>query len=110
MVINRDDVISARPIWQTFLLVSPENRYDLGLPDCGDDMQHVEDWPSLSISPTDHSFASLPERMCLLSGALARWGWLIIWLRRPFGALLLAQQRGVEYKTNRPRSGDHHGS
>ncbi|KAG1791285.1 uncharacterized protein BJ212DRAFT_1307617, partial [Suillus subaureus] len=60
----------ARPTRQTFLIVRPWNRHDLGLPDFADDAQSVDDWSDPE-SPSEES--------------------ITFWL-------LLAQQRGGEYK------------
>jgi hypothetical protein len=88
----------SRPIWQSFLLVRPWNRYDLGLPDFGDDAQSVEDW-SQPWSQTGHSFGESPgENAPIVGGSDSRGLKLIVRLGQPFGALLLAQQRGGEYK------------
>jgi len=118
----------ARPAEQTFLLVRPWNRYDLGLPDFADDTQSVANW-SEPTSPLDDSqsaqdwfepesplddsqsaddqfepespsgdslaeFSGANESIDLDTRALK----LIARLGQPFSALLLAQQRGGEYK------------
>jgi len=88
----------SRPIWQSFLLVRPWNGHDLGLPDFGDDTQSIEDW-SQPWSPTGHSFGESPgENAPIVGGSDSRGLKLIVRLGQPFGALLLAQQRGGEYK------------
>ena len=88
----------ARPIRQTFLLVRPWNRYEIGLPDFGDDTQSVADW-SVSESPSDHSVGDhTGENRPIDSDSDSRALALVVILRQPFSALLLAQQRGGEYK------------
>ncbi|KAG1807087.1 uncharacterized protein BJ212DRAFT_1485748 [Suillus subaureus] len=69
----------ARRTRQTFLFVRPWNRYDL---DFTDESQSVDDWPD---EPGDDELVTRGLR-------------LLVRLSRPFGALLLAQQRGGEYK------------
>jgi hypothetical protein len=72
-----------RPTRQTFLLVRPWNRYDLGLPDFSDNAQSVvEGW---------HEPGSSGESMQFDLRLVAR-------LVQPFGGILLAQQRGGEYR------------
>ncbi|KAG1814086.1 hypothetical protein EV424DRAFT_1326288 [Suillus variegatus] len=72
----------ARRTRQTFLLIRPWNRYDLELVDSTDESQSMDDWPD---EPGDDELVTRGLR-------------LLIRLARPFGALLLAQQRGGEYK------------
>ncbi|KAG1821965.1 WD40-repeat-containing domain protein [Suillus subaureus] len=67
---------------QTFLLVRPWNRYDLELVDYTDESQSVDDWHD---EPGDDELITRGLR-------------LLVCLTRPSGALLLAQQRGGEYK------------
>ncbi|KAG2151687.1 uncharacterized protein EDB93DRAFT_270055 [Suillus bovinus] len=69
---------------QTFLLVRPWNRYDLGLIDFTDETQIVEDLPnSGSLGYNEPTMRELR---------------LIVRLGQPFAALLLAQQWGGEYR------------
>ncbi|KAG1821968.1 uncharacterized protein BJ212DRAFT_1585854 [Suillus subaureus] len=114
-----------RPTLQKFLLIRPWNRHDLGLPDFTDKMQGADDRPEpgspsddpLDLSPSDNEPAgsqSLVRESSLLARLGQRLGafWLgkqdsrshtrelrlVVRLRQPFSALLLAQQRGGEYK------------
>ncbi|KAG1748470.1 uncharacterized protein EDB91DRAFT_1114195 [Suillus paluster] len=101
MLITTDDKLNqfsrARSIRQPFLLVRPWNRYDLELPDLADETQSVEDWSPES--PSDESLSGYPGDDELVDSEFhARALRLIARLRQPFGALLLAQQRGGEYK------------
>ncbi|KAG2346363.1 hypothetical protein BDR05DRAFT_780036 [Suillus weaverae] len=111
LLINTEDRLfqfsRARPIEQTLLLVRPWNRHDLGLPDFADD-KIMEAWSSRWSTPWSMPLSthlSLPE----LGGSPKQYGpvdseshsralRLIARLAQPFGALLLAQQRGGEYK------------
>jgi len=77
----------ARPTPQAFLLVRPWNRHDLGLPDFADDTESVKDWAE-SGSPSNYQPGESHSRALRL----------IVRLGQPFSALLLAQQRGEEYK------------
>ncbi|KAG1814091.1 hypothetical protein EV424DRAFT_1348913 [Suillus variegatus] len=72
----------ARRTRQTFLLIRPWNRYDLDLIDFTDESQSVDDWPD---DPGDDELVTRELR-------------LLVRLARPFNGLLLAQQRGGEYK------------
>ncbi|OAX40071.1 hypothetical protein K503DRAFT_28372 [Rhizopogon vinicolor AM-OR11-026] len=87
-----------RPIRQTFLLVRPWNRHLLEMPDFTD--QSVEEssslpGPDIYDSPHEtHGETEPPVDLESHSRALR----LIVRLGRPFGAFLLAQQRGGEYK------------
>ncbi|KAG2089241.1 uncharacterized protein F5147DRAFT_658473 [Suillus discolor] len=74
----------ARRTRQTFLLVRPWNRYDLGLINFADETQSVQDWPEPE-SPGHNEQTTRELR-------------LIVRLGQPFGGLLLAQQWGGEYK------------
>ncbi|KAG1728179.1 uncharacterized protein EDB91DRAFT_1314356 [Suillus paluster] len=89
----------ARPIQQTFLLVRPWDRFLIEQPDFSeqpdfaDDVQsenHYWDTPEspLPDSPTGSLDSEFHSRMLRL----------IVRLGQPFSALLLAQQRGREYK------------
>ncbi|KAG2340698.1 WD40 repeat-like protein [Suillus weaverae] len=117
-----------KPTSQTFLLVRPLNRHDLGLPDFADEAHSADhrlepgspsDDP-LGLSPSDNEPAGsqslTPESNLLIRlgqrlGALwlgqqepavsrshTRELRLVVRLGQPFSALLLAQQRGGEYK------------
>ena len=78
------------PIQQTFLLVRPWNRYDLGLPDFADDTLSVEGRSAPG---------SLGEITPVVSDeSESRALRLVVRLAQPFAALLVAQQRGGEYK------------
>ncbi|KAG1744695.1 uncharacterized protein EDB91DRAFT_1123917 [Suillus paluster] len=83
---------------RTFLLIRPWNRHDLGLPVIADDEKSVDDW-SQPESPSDELLGSDPgedESVDLESQWRALK--LIVRLGQPFGAFLLAQQQGGEYK------------
>jgi hypothetical protein len=100
-IMTEDKLISqARPISQALILVRPWNRDDLGLPDSdfGDHMQSVYD--SAPASPSDYSAIgpTMGENMRVTSEYESRGLKLVARLGQPFGALLLAQQRGGEYK------------
>ncbi|KAG2151526.1 WD40-repeat-containing domain protein [Suillus clintonianus] len=82
---------------QTFFLVLPWNRHNLGLPDFADDTQSVDG--SVLESPLEDSFSESPgENEPVDLDSQSRELRLIIRLAQPFAALLLAQQRGGEYK------------
>ncbi|KAG0706091.1 hypothetical protein DFH29DRAFT_1025833 [Suillus ampliporus] len=88
----------ARPTLQTFLIIRPWKRHDLGLPDFADDAQNVDNW-SEPESPLDRSPDGYPgENEPVGSESHSRALRLIVRLGQPFGALLLAQQRSGEYK------------
>ncbi|KAG1852354.1 heterokaryon incompatibility protein-domain-containing protein [Suillus tomentosus] len=104
---------SPRPTMQTFLLVRPWNRYLLELPDFAepsglaglldvdDDMQSEEDYWSAPGSPVQNSPSSggFPEAQESVDPELSdRALRLTARLEQRFGAFLLAQQRGGEYK------------
>jgi hypothetical protein len=85
LVTTKDNLVQfspARRTRQTFLLARPWNRHDLELADFADESQSVDDWPD---EPGDDELVARGLR-------------LLVRLARPFGALLLAQQRGGEYK------------
>ncbi|KAG1720150.1 hypothetical protein EDB19DRAFT_1965798 [Suillus lakei] len=89
---------SARPTRQTFLLIRPWNRHDLELPDFVDETQSADDW-SKPGSPTDEAVGwSLGDNEPPDSQSDTRELRLLARLAQPFRALLLAQQRGGEYK------------
>jgi hypothetical protein len=83
----------ARPFRQRFLLVRPWNRHDLGLSDFSDDTQ------AMPGSPVDDLSWGHPKEVGLVDvESQSRALRLMVRLGQPFGALLLAQQRGGEYK------------
>ncbi|KAG2053416.1 WD40 repeat-like protein [Suillus hirtellus] len=87
LVITEDKLVQfspARHARQTFLLVRPWNRSDLGLINFADEPQSGEDWPEPG-SPGYNEPTTRELR-------------LIVRLGQPFGGLLLAQQWGGEYK------------
>jgi hypothetical protein len=89
----------ARPTRQTFLLVRPWDRRLLELPDFGEQPAFDEDTADFSDpgTPLDQSRCSSKQGRIdseCRSQALR----LIVRLGQPFGAFLLAQQRGGEYK------------
>jgi hypothetical protein len=88
----------ARPTQQTFLLVRPWNRYDPGLLDFEDDKSIKT--MSIPWSVSDHSLSGSPEEYeeSVDSELPSRALRLMVRLGQAFGALLLAQQRGGEYK------------
>jgi hypothetical protein len=98
LLVTTEDKLSefspAKPVVRTFLLVRPWNRHDLGLPDFADDTESVKDLSEASVWPE-----GLPDE----DGPVASESYLaalrmIVGLGQPFGALLLAQIRGREYK------------
>ncbi|KAG0707398.1 hypothetical protein DFH29DRAFT_1013016 [Suillus ampliporus] len=94
----------ARPTLQTFLLVRPWNRYLLGLPDfseqpdSADDVENLGDWSEPESPSDDLPDGSPIEQELGDSECHSRALRLIVRLGQPFGAFLLAQQRGREYK------------
>ncbi|KAG2153472.1 uncharacterized protein EDB93DRAFT_1248737 [Suillus bovinus] len=102
---------SPRLTMQTFLLVRPWNRFLLGLPDFAeqsgmaelpdivDDTQSEDDYWSAPGSPLQNSSGGFPGAQELVDPELSdRALQLAARLGQPFGAFLLAQQRGGEYK------------
>ncbi|KAG2338566.1 WD40 repeat-like protein [Suillus weaverae] len=102
---------SPRPTMQTFFLVRPWNRYLLDLPDfaepsglaelpdVADDTQSEEDYWSAPGSPLQDSPDGFPVAQESADSELSdRALRLTARLTQPFGAFLLAQQRGGEYK------------
>jgi hypothetical protein len=86
-----------RPTRRTFLLVRPWDRRLLELPDFADDEENLGDCPPLDDS--DESTGGSPrEEEITDSESYSRALRLIVRLGQPFGAFLLAQQRGGEYK------------
>ncbi|KAG0701869.1 heterokaryon incompatibility protein-domain-containing protein [Suillus ampliporus] len=78
----------------TYELIRPWNRYDLELPDLADETQSM--YGSEPESPSDEPLEGEDEPVDLESHL--RELRLVVRLGQPFGALLLAQQRGGEYK------------
>ncbi|KAG2335880.1 hypothetical protein BDR05DRAFT_971334 [Suillus weaverae] len=114
LITTKDKLIqfsSPRPTMQTFLLVRPWNRYLLELPDFAgpsglaelpddaDDTQSEEDYWSAPGSPLQDSPGGFPEAQESVDSKLSdRALRLTARLTQPFGAFLLAHQRGGEYK------------
>ena len=100
-IITEDRLVQfspARPSRRTFLLVRPWNRDDLELPDFADDTESLEDGPPLG-SLADDSLGESPGEVGRVnSDPYSRALRLIVRLGQPFGALLVAQERGNEYK------------
>jgi hypothetical protein len=103
MLITTEDKLvqfsRARSTRQPFLLVRPWNRYDLDLSDLSDEVQSADDDWSEPESPSNTLLSGShgedePVDLELQSRSLR----LIVRLGQRFGALLLAQQRGGEYK------------
>ncbi|KAG1770184.1 hypothetical protein EDD22DRAFT_948496 [Suillus occidentalis] len=103
MLITTEDKLvqfsRARSTRQPFLLVRPWNRYDLDSSDLSDEVQSAnDDWlepesPSNTLLSGCHGEDELVD-LELQSRSLK----LIVRLGQCFGALLLAQQRGEEFK------------
>ncbi|KAG2352503.1 hypothetical protein BDR07DRAFT_1437368 [Suillus spraguei] len=90
-----------RPTRQTFLLVLPWDHRLLELPDFADDVERLGDWPQTEslLDDSDESAGGSPgEEELADSESYSRALRLIARLGQPFGAFLLAQQRGGEYK------------
>ncbi|KAG2364184.1 WD40-repeat-containing domain protein [Suillus spraguei] len=108
LITTKDKLIQfsrSRSARQTFLLIRPWNRDDLELPDLGDiessDSTDECDYWSEPGSPSEsHTRESVNEGLKpgSPSETYMRDLRLIVRLGQPFGALLLAQQRGGEYK------------
>ncbi|KAG2039983.1 hypothetical protein BDR03DRAFT_1090112 [Suillus americanus] len=79
------------PAWRTLFLVRTWTRHLLELPDPADDSEIVED---LSVSESTLP----PSEDEVYSESHSRALRLIVRLGQPFGAFLLARQRGGEYK------------
>ncbi|KAG1779943.1 heterokaryon incompatibility protein-domain-containing protein [Suillus placidus] len=100
LLITTEDTLTqfspVQPTPQTFLLVRPWDRHDLGLPDFSDDAQSILEStpPSPLNSPYKSPRENEPDEMDAQSRALG----LIVRLGQSFGALLVAQQHGREYK------------
>ncbi|KAG1823960.1 WD40-repeat-containing domain protein [Suillus subaureus] len=96
LVTTKDKLVQFSPekrTRQTFLLVRPWNRYDLGLINFAEETRGVEGWPGFGFLSGDtlvgypiHNEPAMRELK------------LMVRLRQPFGGLLLAQQWGGEYK------------
>ncbi|KAG1846271.1 hypothetical protein F4604DRAFT_1688415 [Suillus subluteus] len=92
----------AKPIRWTFLLVRPWDRYLLGVPDFAEqpdftnNMESVKDWtePKSLMDDSDKLLGGSPVEEEPGSRALK----LVVRLRQPFNAFLLAQQHVREYK------------
>jgi hypothetical protein len=101
---------SPRPTMQTYLLVRPWNRYILELPDFAepsglaelpdvDDTDNEEGYWSAPGSPLQYSFSGFPETQESVDPELSNRAFrLAVHLGQPFSAILLAHQRGGEYK------------
>ncbi|KAG2335872.1 hypothetical protein BDR05DRAFT_971370 [Suillus weaverae] len=113
LITTEDNLIqfpSSRPTMQAFLLVRPCNRYlnlpdfaepsgFAALPDDADDTQSEEDYWSAPGSPLQDSPGGFPQRREMVDSELSdRALRLTARLTQPFGAFLLAHQRGGEYK------------
>ncbi|KAG2117646.1 heterokaryon incompatibility protein-domain-containing protein [Suillus cothurnatus] len=86
---------------QTFLLVLPWDRRLLELPDFAHDAESLGDWPQPEslLDGSDESIRdSSGEEELANSESYSRALRLLVRLGQPFGAFLLAQQRGGEYK------------
>ncbi|KAG0701868.1 hypothetical protein DFH29DRAFT_1049324, partial [Suillus ampliporus] len=83
---------------QPFLLVRPWNRYDIELPDSSDETQRMDDWPEPESPSDDRLIWSPVDNEPADSESHSRQLRLLVRLGQPFGALLLAQQRGGEYR------------
>jgi hypothetical protein len=82
-IITEDKLVQfspTRPTPQTFLLVCPWNRHDFGLPDFANGAHSMKEQEQDDLDFRSRAFK------------------LIARLGQPFNALLLAQQRGSEYK------------
>ncbi|KAG1723392.1 heterokaryon incompatibility protein-domain-containing protein [Suillus lakei] len=96
LVITEEKLIQfsqLRPTRRTFLLVLPWDRRLLELPDFADDAESLEGW-----SEPESAGESPGEEESVDSESHSRALRLIVRLGQRFGAFLLAQQRGGEYK------------
>jgi hypothetical protein len=113
LITTKDKLIqfsSPRPTMQTFLLVRPWNRYILELPDFAepsglaelpdvDDTDDEEGYWSAPGSPLQYSSSGFPETQESVDPELSNRAFrLAVHLGQPFSAILLAHQRGGEYK------------
>ncbi|KAG2081427.1 hypothetical protein BD769DRAFT_1784146 [Suillus cothurnatus] len=88
----------AKPILQTFLLVRPWDPYLLELPDFADNAQGMDNWSVRGSMFRDNLSVFSGETGPVDSQSYPRALRLIVRLGQPFGAFLLARQRGGEYK------------
>ncbi|KAG1789554.1 uncharacterized protein HD556DRAFT_778316 [Suillus plorans] len=89
-----------RPVKQTFLIVRPWDRSLLDLPDFAnllDDTESEGDYRTPPLSPSDDSPSHSPVKQDGVDLELRALR-LLVRLGQPFGAFLLARQRGGEYK------------
>ncbi|KIK45788.1 hypothetical protein CY34DRAFT_496839 [Suillus luteus UH-Slu-Lm8-n1] len=102
MLITTEDKLvpfsQAKSTRQPYLLVRPWNRYDLELPALAGDAQIVDDLSEPESSSDEYFSGSSEDNEPVDSEPHSRALSLIVRLGQPFGALLLAQQRGGEYK------------
>ncbi|KAG1732866.1 uncharacterized protein EDB91DRAFT_1348948 [Suillus paluster] len=98
LVITTEDKL--RPGPRTFGLIRPWDRHDLGLPVFADDAESLDDWSDPEPeSPSEESLGGNPgEDDPVDSETSERALRLLVRLGQPFGALLLVQQQGGEYK------------
>jgi hypothetical protein len=87
----------ARPIERKFILVRPWDRSLLELPDFGDNTEIEEDHGMLPCSPSHDCSSDYPGKQEVVEQE-SRAFRLLVRLRQPFSAFLLAQQRTGEYK------------
>ncbi|KAG1803189.1 uncharacterized protein BJ212DRAFT_992315 [Suillus subaureus] len=88
----------AKPNLQTFLLVRPWDPYLLELPDFADNPQGMDNWSVRGSMFRDNLSVFSGETGPIDSQSHSRALRLIVRLGQPFGAFLLARQRGGEYK------------
>lgn len=88
----------AKPTLQTFLLVRPWDPYLLELPDFADNRQDMDNWSVRGSMLYDTMSMFSGETGPIDSQLHPRALRLIVRLGQPFGAFLLARQRGGEYK------------
>jgi hypothetical protein len=102
MLITTEDKLApfsqAKSTRQPYLLVRPWNRYDLELPALAGDAQSVDDSSEPESLSDEYFSGSSEDNEPVDSEPHSRALSLIVRLGQPFGALLLAQQRGGEYK------------
>ncbi|KAG0701820.1 hypothetical protein DFH29DRAFT_541263 [Suillus ampliporus] len=90
---------------QSYLLVRPWNRHDLELPDLADETESIDETESVDETesiddrsePSDDLHSDSSQDNGLDSESSEEALRLLVCLGQPFGALLLAQQRGGEY-------------
>ncbi|KAG0709247.1 hypothetical protein DFH29DRAFT_1074967 [Suillus ampliporus] len=88
----------AKSTRQPYLLVRPWNRDDLELPDLAEEIESEDGWSEPESSSDDSLSGSSRDNEPADSESHLRTLRSIVRLGQPFGALLLAQQRGGEYK------------